>query len=655
MKRQLVFISLALYLLSGVSQSKSVTDDMISEALYGDSAFENEALLSLGLKEYDVNGLKFIAGFLPEKSEYIWGEPMDYFIYLVKNTCDKTLSFKEDYFDSFGAFDANGTPVPTPQIFSGGGLFSGAMDKLEPNQVYKRYLPVSRRLFFNGPGSFTVNGQKTLEIGQTYLNPENISMFTSNSFKLIVHPYSKERMDKVIDDTASQIWNIGDMAPRPVDVTEPKGMSKENLLYRALFTLTSLKGDKALSHLISMTEKGKTNLRIAAIKCLGEFPDEEAMTVILKAIDDNEESIRCAAAEAMGKLKTKAAIDALIARLTNATPKSAAAILKAMGATKSPDIFDLIVKNLKDPNDTRRNGAVDGLVNFGGDKAVEALKTCLENDDMNFREDVIRKLAESLKQPIDADWLVPVIVRRQSVGDAGRLARLYSGPKSVAALLSCLDCNNPSTRAYYNYSIIYAQSWCRGALKIPWICDLNGKDTPEALDNNREVLRKIKIWVEHYYKYRLNEKPEPQYPSWPDEEKFWGDPVDDISVRIHIDQRVWPEGMSQLITFAIRNYTAGGSANLASVPELFQVEINGEWYIRNPPLVEKTMGLEEGHGASFNNLQLDDKWQRKSDGQPLKLTPGTYKVRVGLSTIPESKRTGIAISKTCQFEVLKTD
>jgi hypothetical protein len=656
MKKQLIFISLAFSIFSGASQSEYVSEDMIREALYGDSAFENEALLALGLKEYDVNDYKFIAGFLPEKTEYVWGEPMDFFIYLIKNTDNKTLSFHEGLsgFNSLSAFEANGTSVDTPQIFLFGGI-SGAMDKLEPNQVYTKYIAVSRYLFFSGPGSYTVNGQRTIELGKSLSIPENINLTTSNSFKLIIQPYSKERMDKVIDETAEQIWNIGDVIPMEAYGTEPRGMTKANLLYRALSTLTTLKGEKALKHLISMAENGKTNLRVSAIKCLGEFPDDEALTVILKAFDGHEEPIRVAAAEALGKINSKAAIDALTTRLKNATPQSAAAILKAMGATKSPDIFDLLVDNLKDPNNTRCRGAVDGLVNFGGDKAVEALKTCLGHDDMNFREEVIRKLAESLNQPIDADWLVPVIIRRQSIGDAGRLARLYSGPKSVAALLSCLDNNNPSIRAYYNYSIIYAQSWCQGALKIPWISDLNGKDTPEALEHNQEVLRKIKIWVEHYYKYRLNEEPEPQYPSWPDDDKFWGDPVDDISVRIHIDQRVWPEGMPQLINFYLINNKSGGSVNPAGVPELFEVELNGDWYIRKPPLAEKTMGIEEGHGSSFNNLLLDDKWERKSDGRPLKLTPGKYKVRVGLSNIPESRRTGIAISRTSQFEIIETD
>ena len=173
------------------------------------------------------------------------------------------------------------------------------------------------------------------------------------------------------------------------------------------------------------------------------------------------------------------------------------------------------------------------------------------------------------------------------------------------------------------------------------------------MEHNREILRKIKIWVEHYYQFRLNEKYKPKYSDWLDEEKYWSEPVDGIQIRILVDQRVWPEGMPQPIELAILNYPAGGSARLSKTPGVFQVEINGEWYIYKPPQAEETNSINS-YGYN-NNFQLSENWHRKSDDKPLQLSPGKYTIRLGLSLKPESERTGIAISKTIPFEILKTD
>jgi hypothetical protein len=232
---------------------------------------------------------------------------------------------------------------------------------------------------------------------------------------------------------------------------------------------------------------------------------------------------------------------------------------------------------------------------------------------------------------------------------------MYAGPKAVPALLSCLDYENPSIRSYYNRATIHNQGWCRGGMKIPWNSDLNRDGTPEEIKQNCRILKRIKTWVEHYYTHRLNEEPVPQHQYWQEQEKYWGEVVDGISVRVRIDQRIWPEGMPQLVVFDVRGHPNGGAINLSGVPELLEVEINSQWYIRQPPLKEATMGIDSGHGSSFHNLLLDDKWRRKSDNQPLELKSGKYTFRVGLSLTPADKRTGPAISKPIMLEVIKTD
>ncbi|MGB2820712.1 MAG: hypothetical protein WBF17_06995, partial [Phycisphaerae bacterium] len=287
-------------------------------------------------------------------------------------------------------------------------------------------------------------------------------------------------------------------------------------------------------------------------------------------------------------------------------------------------------------------------------EAIKALRACTADGDMDFRELVVKTLAESLKQPIDAQWLVPVILARKAVGDAGRLMRLYAGPKAVPALLSCLDPNDPSVRGYYNQSIVYSQGSCQGGLRIPWISDLNRDGKPAEIEQNRKTLKILRAWVEHYYKHRLNEKPKPPYRSHQEDDKTWGDPADGISIRIRVNQRVWPEGMPQIVLIDVRGHPGEGSVHLSKLPEPLEAEVNGHWYARHPPPKGPSVGISAGHGTSFQIVRLGGEWRRLSDGQPLQLAPGKYTIRVRLSTAPKDRRTALAVSKPIHFEIIPT-
>ena len=613
------------------------------------------------LKQYEVNGLKFEAGFMPDKSEYVWGEPIHYFTYIVKNT-GKTMSFKEggDYrggrSESYRitAIDADGESVPVPRMMRMGGMVG--FEKIHPGEVYRKMMRVSRRLTFSGPGEYTVTGERTLELGESS-DENSLRLPTKTSFQLTVHPYSKERMAGVIEKLARQIRAAGNIVPKPLEYTEPTEMSGANRLYLAMSTLAAIKDELAFEHLIAMAKDGQLELRNATLRRLGGFASSKAQTVVLDALHDNEEGIRVAASEALGSMKTDAAIDALLASLADESPKVAEATLRAMGHSRLPRVFDILVKSL-DPKDNKRRAAVDGLVAYGGENAVKALKTCVDDDDLDFREDLVRKLAEDLKEPIDARWLVPVIKSRKNthtIGDAPRLMRLYCGARAVPALLSCLDYEDPAIRKYYNHIVVYSQGWCEGGMRIPWISDLNRDGTPEELEQNRKTLKAIKAWVDYYYKRRMAEPAKPQHYNREEYEKSWGEPAHGIKIRAVLGQRVWPEGMVQPIRIDIREDPGGGSIHLSSVPNSLEVEINGEWYVHEPALKEPTMGIDAGHGASYHNLLLDEGWRRKSDQQALQHAPGKHTLRLRLGVNSTGQRSELATSKPIQFETIGVD
>jgi hypothetical protein len=278
---------------------------------------------------------------------------------------------------------------------------------------------------------------------------------------------------------------------------------------------------------------------------------------------------------------------------------------------------------------------------------------------MDFRETVIQKLAETLKQPIEMDWLTPVIQSRKtanSIGDAPRLMRLCGGQQAAPALLSCLDFDDSSVRYYYNLTIIEQQLACQGALAIPWNADLNRDGTAAEIQENRQTLRIIKGWVEYCRTHPIQEESPPRLGTMDEEEKTWGEGVDDLSIRIRVGRSIWPAGLPQVVTIDARSLPGEGSVIFSSRPEVLDVEINSQWYSL-PKEAELSVRGEWNayHGNGNQDLQLDGRWRRKSDGQALELKPGSYTVRVGVSLTAKEKRTGVAISKPVKFEVIATE
>ncbi len=653
----------------GTGQVIDGVDFTLDQAVPADSRYRKGTVATTGqmgpfLKPYEADGLKFEAGFIPDKAEYVWGEPMHYFTYVIRNTGDKPLSFVEggDYRGGrseshrLTAVDANGLPVPAPEMPEMGGIID--IRKLRPGEVYTKSLPVERRLTFRGPGVYQVTGHRTLRLATTLEERQPLEVPTENSFQLTIHPYSPQRMAQLAADVAAEIAGYGNLAPKDIEFTEPEGLTPANHLHLALETLVSIRESQALDELIRLARQGPEKLRIAAVQYLGRRTEPQAMTAILDALNDPQVALRAAAADALGTLRTEQAVDILIDRFGQGEPDMAPALLKAMGRTRSPKVLALLVQSLAHGDGAARYAAADGLVAFGSEQAIEALKTCVTDPDMDFRETVVRHLAESLKQPIDARWLVPVVQSRkgaQTIGDAPRLMRLYGGERAVPALLSCLDFENPSIRNYYNCTIIDQQGAFQSGLRIPWICDLNRDGSAEELEHNRQVLLAIQTWVGHYYAHRMDEVQIPQSQYWQEQDKYWGEPVDGIDIRIRCDQRVWPEGMPQVIQIDVRDAENEGSINLTKPPEALQVELNGRLYERRPPLTEPTTGVNEGQGRSFHNLVLDDHWQSITAGRPIELAPGVYTLTVRLSTVPETRRTGLAASRPIRFEIIAVE
>jgi hypothetical protein len=423
--------------------------------------------------------------------------------------------------------------------------------RLGPGQVFRKMMPVERRLTFAGPGVYTVTGSRTLMLGEDFGKPTT-PFATATSFTLTILPYTKERMQAEVERLATRIRAAGETEPKAFEFTEPIDCTPANRQWLDLATLAGIKDEAAVNALLAMAKDPTPTLRSAVLERLGSLPSGAALPVTLAALHDADPRIRAAAATGLGGIKSDAAVDALLAAVGSEIPDVSGALLRALGGSRSPRALDVLRRSLKLPG--ARHAAVDGLVAFGGPDAVMALRGCADDPDMDFREHVVETLAEKLRQPIDPYWLAPVIRSREgssSLGRAPDLMRMYGGAKALPALLGCLDYDDPSTRKYYNWSIFYTAAVCPGGMKIPWASDLNRDGTPAEIDRNRRTLRAIKAWVADYESRRMNEPDLPRPLRWPETKPLCGEAIDDLCVCATTNQRVWPAGMTQLLQFQL--------------------------------------------------------------------------------------------------------
>jgi hypothetical protein len=241
-----------------------------------------------------------------------------------------------------------------------------------------------------------------------------------------------------------------------------------------------------------------------------------------------------------------------------------------------------------------------------------------------------------------------------TLGDAPRLMRLYGGEQAAPAMLSCLDFQNPSAGGRYNALVIDQQIACRGALAIPWHGNFfNREGTSEETQENRRTLARLKAWANYCLAHPVKEAPPGVNVA--DQEKFWGQPVDGFSLRAEPLRTIWPQGLPQVVLLAARNAPGGSWINFSARPAVLEVEINDAWYTLPASADLSVCGNWESHfGRGWQNLQLDGRWRRKSDGKSLDLPAGRYTIRVASSWPAENKSTQAAISARATFEVIAT-
>ena len=143
-----------------------------------------------------------------------------------------------------------------------------------------------------------------------------------------------------------------------------------------------------------------------------------------------------------------------------------------------------------------QRAAVSALVKFSGSNAVAVLSQHINTNFLSLRYDIVRALADQLHQPMEAEWLLPVLMGREYNNTRGwmdslRLLRLYGGEKAIPTMLSCVD-----------YDVAWSdRNWwileqgvkpCPNSPQFEYEHDPNSDGTPEQWTNNLRVLQMLK-------------------------------------------------------------------------------------------------------------------------------------------------------------------
>ncbi len=639
---------------------------------------------------YEVDGASVEAGFVPEATRLVDGEEI-LATFVVRNVGEQefTYDFGGDYRGAnrhnrfkIEVLDRDGNPLKDPDEgrFDHGGL--GTWLPVHPGRLSSQPLDLTKYRAFAGPGQYTVTARFTLE-NRFNGSGKQASIPVESKFPLTILPRTEENVGAALERwfarcrkatgedlnrMIDRLCAFGGKAAVPGLHNLVQTGSDERKL-AAVRGLGLVAGSDSLNVLLELERQPE--LRISALQSLGTFADDVAVERVAAALSDPVPDVRIAAAESLGRMKSTDAVQALLDRVkavpiavgpgtdgTDETVPEQQALVAALGVSGAVSALPVIRLSLDAVDDRVRRTGVSAIIQFSKAEAAALLPEYAEDADLDFREFVIKQLGQTLRRPIKAAWLAPVVRSRNgknTIGEAPTLMRLYTGDEAAPVLLSCLDFQNPNIRSYYSMTVIQQQLACRSGLAIDWIGDLNRNGTLEEIAKNRDTLAKLRSWVGHYARQPWPEPPEPWRLPHQAEEATWGPTVGNVRIRARTNNSVWPEGLPQVLIIDVSN-PMSGSVVMNSHPAIVEVEVDSEWYAHDPAVEDRVCGEWHAYkGHRFHSYQLTPHWKRVSDGEPLVLKPGPHTARIRLTVPPEKSRAALATSLPVKFRVVAFD
>ena len=443
---------------------------------------------------YDTNGVSIEAGFVPDKTEIISGEPV-FITFYVKNIGDKPYRFfvggdnrgsvRHNNF-RITAVDVKGQLVKDPYSYDNFGG-RGNNINLESGDIYAERLYLDHWCAFEKPGVYTVTCKRTLNDRSRSSNNPEVPIVVS--FELNIAPYDKEKMGKVITAFGEQLRSGGNGALREVSLA-----------------LSAIDDEEVIPYLVeSMRSKGDWRSKNPAIEGLCRFSTNASIKALILGLEDPDHVVSKHAAKALTTMgKKDYVVDVLAKKLEDNQASVRALAVKALGEMRSERAFEPLMAALHDKDAEVQYAVAKALGTLGDPRCSEVLKRYVEDEDFGLRLAAVKGMV-ALKQPIQAKWLTPIIkattdINDQKFHEAIRILRLYGKDQAAPGLVSCLQFDDPSLRNAYNMFLILAIESSPGGPKYYYKYHHNPNidGSPEQIEENHRILEALKSWLEAY-------------------------------------------------------------------------------------------------------------------------------------------------------------
>ncbi|MGO8926628.1 MAG: HEAT repeat domain-containing protein [Limisphaerales bacterium] len=425
------------------------------------------------------NGVALAAGFIPDSSRVIVGEPL-FLTFVLSNRSGQPFQFSHvrNEILAVTATDEHGQPVKSRYYgMDANGRVS--QETVPPGKSYTARIFLNERCVFDQPGDYTVTCRCDF---RDYLkHTAALGQPVTSSFKLTVLPVDPARITQIIET-----WR---------HVVEINGALGE-----AATALAEVNDPRTIPPLAELLAKAPGNY--TAVNALARFTNDAAADALMVVLRQGEDHVAGLAGAALRKThQNDRAARALLPGLTNSEANVRLQAARAVSWTGSELGFAPLGSLLQDASNSVRYAAAEAIGRLGDARSFGVLTNCLSNSDFALRIAAVNGL-RALGRPVRAEWVKPMILSDgenvRTFYEAIDLLRIYGGDEAAPGLASCVAFNDPSVRHDYNFRLMLALEFSLNGPKYyyQWHHDPNRDGTEQELADNRRILSELKTWLD---------------------------------------------------------------------------------------------------------------------------------------------------------------
>lgn len=426
------------------------------------------------------------AGFIPEPDRPVWGQPLAVNLTVVNiGDADFEFMFGGDYRGTgrhnrikIRITDVHGNELNDPLAnrpdLGGLSTFEVITSRGQP---FHRNIDLNQFRSIPGPGKYRVACEFAFD--EPYSDRKDFPKPVIRSeFDLTIRPRREDNIHQVLSDLQKR-----------TDASPPEKLPE--LMRR----IAEFGNEHALPLMQTYLASDSSPHQIAACSALPLIPGGKSLQTAVEALHSENTLLRTAAAGALGQYPDAEGVEALLLALSQHEQESPFrnALLCALGATKSGRAVPVLEQSLTGATQDRF-AAVEGLAQMGGPQATAILRRHADVDDLALRLRIVQALATSLREPIEPEWLLPIMMCRRHNSrewlDSLSMVRIWCGPDALPALLSVVDYEVPWS--HRNFWVLHHAAAAKGAPKFAYEYDPNSQGTPEQHRQNRELLARLK-------------------------------------------------------------------------------------------------------------------------------------------------------------------